>query len=96
MQNARSDGDGGAGKRKYDVLALFDGLAGQNSCICTGIFCQCAKPDKMPANMQVNLKLKPEMGLEKEKRCIFASFQPRKADIGIKRCIFAGFALKER
>ncbi|MFC3798726.1 hypothetical protein [Cohnella sp. GCM10012308] len=68
--------------------------AREKNCICTGIFYRYATLDEIPANVQVILKRKPEIGLMEIKTCAFASFLLRWIEIGEIRCIFAGIAAK--
>ncbi|MFD2329685.1 hypothetical protein ACFSR7_10575 [Cohnella sp. GCM10020058] len=71
-------------------------MAGLKTYICTGIFCRLATVDEMPANMQVNSKRMPEMGLMAENNCLLASILHKKDDISKKNCIFAGFKAEEK
>ncbi|MFC3799511.1 hypothetical protein [Cohnella sp. GCM10012308] len=64
------------------MSALFGRFAGRNTCIRTGIFFGSTTRDEKDANMQVNSKQKPEMRPVNENKCIFASFQSKRADIG--------------
>ncbi|MFC3799222.1 hypothetical protein [Cohnella sp. GCM10012308] len=89
---------GGLAVWRFGGLAVwrFGGLVGRKACIYTGILPPNNGCDGMPANMQVNAKCKPEIGLMKRNNCVFASILIKRGDIGMKRCIFAGIAAKER
>ncbi|MFC3803512.1 hypothetical protein [Cohnella sp. GCM10012308] len=52
--------------------------------------------NEIHANMQVNLKAQPEIGLMEENNCAIASFLLERIEIGENGCIFAGIAANER
>ncbi|MFD2334145.1 hypothetical protein ACFSR7_33260 [Cohnella sp. GCM10020058] len=81
--------------RAVDVPELFGSLASRNNCVCTCIFYELATLDEIPANLQVNSKIKPEIQLMRDNNCILAATLFKRERFGEIRCIFAGIAARE-